>query len=287
MTTGLPRRSTDPLATYALAALRATHASNRLHDSSAMSLAVDRLRAIGVDPLDASEDDIDRVLPPQSRIRTRAWRPLARLLRAADADNALGPRGRALLVRMGAGPSGRHNRLAGYRAYAAAFGTDAETAPAEIRERFLTLLEVSGATPAQITATREAIRRAERTGIDSGTRVERLPRTERLIRALLAAGVTGEAHALSLIAAIHEGYAPLVHRWADAVAARYLGWCAESRVPTLSAHSDDLTRFARERGDALGLGPIRRLLAAGHHGGLAPCAGSTPVEPPTHDDPGH
>lgn len=287
MTTGLPRRTGDPLAPFAAAALRATSASNRLHDSSAISLTVDALRAIGVDPLDASEAELDAVLPVGTRMRTRAWRPFARLLRAAEARNALGPRGRQLLARMGAGPAGRHNRLAAYRAYTAAFGTDAETAPTEIRERFLAMLEAAEASPAQLAATREAIRRVERSAIDAGARAEHLPRTERLIRLLLTAGAAGEAEALDLIAAIHTGYAPSVHRWADAVVARYLAWCADTHVPALSANSGDLARFARERGDALGLGPVRRLVDAAHRGGLAPCAGAAPVEPPLHDDPGH
>jgi hypothetical protein len=285
--TGLPRRTDDPLAPLAAAALRSSSASNRLHDSSAISLTVDALRAIGVDPLDASEAELDAVLPVGTRMRTRAWRPFARLLRAAEARNVLGPRGRQLLARMSAGPTGRRNRLAAYRAYTAALGSDAETAPAEIRERFLALLDAAGTSPAELAATREAIRRAERSAIGAGARTEHLPRTERLIRALLAAGAAGEAEALDLIAAIHAGYAPSVHRWADAVAARYLAYCADAHIPAFSTNSGDLVRFARERGDALGLGPVRRLIAAAHCGGLAPCAGAVPVEPPLHDRPDH
>jgi hypothetical protein len=260
-------------------------APNRLHDSSAISLTVDALRANGVDPLNASEDDLNRVLLPGSRLRTRAWRPFARLLRAADADRALGARGVQLLLRMSAGPAGRRNRLAAYRAYAASFGNAAETAPAELRERFLALLETSGTTPAAISSTREAIRRIERSAILEGQRSDHLPRTERLIRALIAAGAPGEAAALELIAGVHAGYASSVHRWADAVAARYLAWCADQRIPALSATSDDLARFARERGDALGLGPVRRLLAAVPDRGPAPCAQLTDSEPSLHDRP--
>ena len=80
LVTGLARRANDPLAPIARTMLDTIRPSNRLHDSSVITLTVDALRARGADPLDCDARDLDAVLPPGSRVRTRAWRPFARLL---------------------------------------------------------------------------------------------------------------------------------------------------------------------------------------------------------------
>jgi hypothetical protein len=121
-------------------------------------------------------------------------------------------------------------------------------------------------------ATREAIRRMERGAVPAGTRRRILPRHERLVRALLAAGTTSEVEALALIDAAHADYAPSVHRWADAIIARWLDWCEAFSVRPLTPTPDQLAAFRRTRGDALGMGPIRRLLTAAADGGVASCA---------------
>ena len=105
-----------------------------------------------------------------------------------------------------------------------------------------------------------------------GARRRILPRHEHLVRALLTAGVTSEAEALALIDAAHVGYAPSVHRWADAIIARWLDWCEAFSVQPLRPTPDQLVAFRRTRGDALGMGPIHRLLAAAADGGVASCA---------------
>ena len=270
--TGLVRRSDDALAPYAAAVLRATHPANRLHDSSAITRTVEGLRAHGVDPLDASMQQLDAVLPPGSRRRTRSWRPFARFLGAAGEAGALTPRGQLLLARMTAGPTGRRNYLGAYRAEVQALGYDVGTAPVEVRERFLGSLTAADASPAVLDATREAIRRMERGAVRMGARRRILPRHEHLVRALLTAGVSSEAEALALIDAAHVGYAPSVHRWADAIIARWLDWCEAFSVQPLSPTPDQLAAFRRIRGDALGMGPIHRLLAAAADGGVASCA---------------
>ena len=270
--TGLARRSDDALAPYAAAVLRATRPANRLHDSSAITLTVEGLRAQGVDPLDATIRQLDAVLPPGSRRRTRSWRPFARFLGAAGQAGALTPRGQLLLARMAAGPTGRRNYLGAYRTWVQVLGHDTGTAPVEVRERFLGSLAAAGASPSVLDATREAIRRMERGGVRAGTRRRILPRHERLVRALLAAGVASEVEALALIDATHAGYASSVHRWADAIVARWLDWCEAFHVRPLTPTPDQLAAFRRTRGDALGTGPIRRLLAAASDGGVASCA---------------
>lgn len=262
LTTGLARRDNNPLAPFARAMLDAVSPSNRLHDSSVVTLAVNALRARNIDPLDCDITAIDAVLPEGSRLRTRAWRPFARLLAAADSAGALSRRGTELLERMKCVPSGRRVYVADWKAFAAGLGVDPGTAPVELREHFLLVMRITGSSDDAIVRMRAAIRRTELVAIARGHRAERLPRHERLIRTLLAAGAGTEQAALDLIDASHAGHRPSAHRWIDAVTARYLAWCTEHGVRALNPTEAQLACFRVERGDALGILPLRRLLAA-------------------------
>ena len=92
---------------------------------------------------------------------------------------------------------------------------------------------------------------------------------------------------MRLIAASHAPYARSVHRWIDAVTARFLRWCSEQKIQALSAGPEIVLRFSHERGDALGMRPLVRLLEAAQGGGHASCPKLPVVEPSEHDDTCH
>jgi hypothetical protein len=237
--------------------------SNRLHDSSVITLTVDALRARGADPLDCDARDLDAVLPPGSRVRTRAWRPFARLLATAASMDRLGARGMLLLREMEGGPTGRRIFIDRWNRHAGSYGIVRGAAPVELREAFLRHLAADGADAETVARTRAAIRRLERAAIARGERADRLPRHERLIRRLIDAGVASEQEALRLIEASHAAHRSSAHRWIDAVTARFLTWCEGRGISVLAATPAEVDAFRAERGDALGVRTIERLLAAG------------------------
>jgi hypothetical protein len=212
--------------------------------------ALRRAREQGVDPFDPPPMVADELL-------AIGGRPYPRLLEAAlqRGDPRLGPNGQRLLETI--------DRSAWrFRLWAAHLREDGfpdpGCAPAPLRDAFL-----EGARAALSADEHRKLRRrvadAERSARREGRRPALPVSQDRLRGELVLAGLE-EAVATGLTTAFARRVPQTRQRWELRVVTRFFEWSRDQAIDPFRPAPADLSAYRRDRGDDLGLGPLRRFL---------------------------
>lgn len=212
--------------------------------------ALRRAREQGVDPFDPSPMVADELLAIGGRLYPR-------LLEAAlqRGDPRLGPNGRRLVETIDRSSW----RLRLWAAHLREDGfPDPGCAPAPLRDAFL-----KGARAALTADEHRKLRRrvadAERSARREGRRPALPVSQDRLRGELVLAGLD-ETVAAELTTAFARRVPQARQRWELRVVTRFFEWCRDQAIDPFRPRPVDLSAYRRDRGDDLGLGPLRRFL---------------------------